>query len=174
MKSWLVVFLALLVLGTTPANSPRRKEVQQRWSYVSFDNPKVSLVLQRQPDQASIRDLGFDATYCKDDEGIFCFEAAGIKFAVPKDFEASKTSQTWSFHGHSFIATPMRFQPTVLGQRLDVLYIDSVGQKLRFFYSKERGLIGIKGLGDESRPTLLLEDFCGFAAAKKCGVNYGI
>ncbi len=114
-------------------------------------------------------DLGFDAIFCKDDEAIFCFEAVGVKFAVPKIFEPSKTSQTWSFHGHSFIATPMRYQPAILGQWLDVFYIDSVGQKLRFFYSKDRGLVGIKQLGDESQTILLLEQFCGFAAAKNCG-----
>ncbi|WP_394781927.1 hypothetical protein [Undibacterium sp.] len=168
MKSWLVVFLALLILGTTPTDGPRRRELQQQWSYVSFDNPKVGFLLRRQPDQASVGDLGFDAIYCKDDEAFFCFEAAGVKFAVPKDFEAPKTSQTWSFHGHSFVATPMRFQPTILGQWLDVFYIDSVGQKMRFFYSKERGLIGIKKLGEKSPPILLVEEFCGFAAAKNC------
>ncbi|MES2070063.1 MAG: hypothetical protein V4488_06925 [Pseudomonadota bacterium] len=173
MKSWLVVFFALVILGTMPADGPLRKELQQQWSYVSFDNPQVSFLLRRQPDQASVGDLGFDATYCKDDEAIFCFEVAGVKFAVPKDFEASKTIRTWSFHGHSFIATPMRFQPAILGQRLDVVYIDSVGQKLRFFYSRKRGLIGMKRLEEDSQPTLLLEEFCGFAAAKNCGESEG-
>jgi hypothetical protein len=142
----------------------------QHWRYVDQIDQLNDIVIQRGPNQSSMGHVGFDAGFCDAKEPFFCFHVGTIKFAVPKDSKAFTNKKSWAFDGHEYVISGTKSM-NILGQQIQVFYVDSATQsiKLRFYYSAERGLIAIRGLGTEFNRLLILEERCGFAAPASCG-----
>lgn len=162
-----VVSTAVVAIGLILCSLNSLAQTNWNYSYpldwksnFSFDKKSGKLISGR---------LMLELKFCSAQEKYVCFQSSMMNFAVPKGLQTNERA-SWSYRGHSYDGLPLSVPFQILGQEIRVYQIDSSTQvpKMRFFYSKERGLIGFKVLGDEEKVLFLSVSACGFGAPRSC------
>lgn len=133
----------------------------QTYDYVNLFNKRHTISIQISPAFFATGDLAIDAEFCGRGDFFICVTSEAFNFAVPieKKFDVSK----WDYRGYVY---ELKKQETleVFGQTLKVWVIESTqgAKKLRYLYSKNRGLMAISmEMGGESK-TFVSQKFAGF------------
>jgi hypothetical protein len=113
---------------------------------------------------------GAIADFCPSNSKFSCFATKEIAFSIPRDRALLGKGSEWIEGGHRFIVQAVDEEIVLIGQRLNVLRIESPTQQpaLQFWFEINRGLVGIQGLDGPTRRLFLLRERCGFASDPKC------
>lgn len=136
--------------------------------YRSFpiDGVHSEVRLDRNRGKLTLGDLMVDLQICADAESFKCFSSEFLSFAVPKDLVSPTAPWTVGEVEYRLVGYS---EEMFLGQAAGVFAITARinDTDLVFYYTKQRGLLGISGLNAGS--TLLLSiEYCGFGAANDC------
>lgn len=166
-KHEVVMSFVLFAIGLLFCSSNAFAQTVWNYSYpldwksnFSFDKSSGKLISGR---------MNLDLKFCSAQEKFICFQSDMMNFSVPIDVHTNE-KLSWSYRGHAYDGSPLSVPFQILGQKVKVYQIDSTTQdpKMRFFYSKNRGLVGFKVLGDEENVFFLSVDACGFGASRSC------
>lgn len=137
------------------------------WVYYDARDPKSQFVLQRAPDRSAWLDIGGEATFCEKSSRMECFNAAGLRFAIPKIL-ADDTIE-WRHDGGSYRVVS-KGRRRLLGRVYTIYLIDTELEQyqIRFIFSREAGLLGIATAKPKPGMFLLLDGSCGFGAPPSC------
>jgi hypothetical protein len=141
----------------------------ETWAYRYPVERNSGFSISKDLKKIEIGNLILNAEFCKKSDPYICVETESLNFAVPRNLSVTDKS-AWSHGSHKYEAVLIRVPLRVLGRDIKIYQIDSPTQnpKMRFYYSKERGLIGAKVLDHDEKALLLLEEACGFGAPGAC------
>lgn len=164
LKAVVVVFAMIL--------APLVAAAEGRWAYRYPIERDSGFSISKRAEKLKIGSLMLDVKFCSKADRYICFESEGMSFSVPRDL-STKDTASWSHGNHRYDAALMRAPLKILGTNVKIYQIDSPTQdpRMRFFYSKERGLVGAKVLNSDEKVLLLLEQACGFGASHACAAK---
>jgi hypothetical protein len=136
----------------------------ESWIYADLSNPPSQLFL-------SLHGFGPEGRrvpvrICEPSSEYRCIVAEGFQFAVPEDLASRRQ---WTHDGVNYsVRRTEKF--SLLGAPVHVYFIEQVGkdQTWTFLYDSSRGLIGMQLRAKTINRLYVLENKCGFAAAKSC------
>lgn len=138
------------------------------WVYRSISEEANSpeIVIDGIDGRLSVGDLGVSLNVCSGGSAYVCFGSEFLSFAVPRDL--SEISKTWVYDDVEYFVQRYSNE-MLLGQDLNLYIINakSKNNNLVYYYSTERGLIGIGNAKDKGQP-LLSVDYCGFGPLDGC------
>lgn len=154
-----IVLLAasLAVIGPAAAQS---------FEYANVLNSKHLVTIQMTPALVASGDRASDARFCKTVDGFVCVNSDWFSVAFPSGNAA--LPERWEQGGREYRLVG-REKLVLLGVRRDVLHIESVhkGQKYRYLYSREHGLVGFSAEIDGQPVTFMSQRAIGFGALRK-------
>jgi hypothetical protein len=160
--------LVLLLLIVAAHLMPLPASAGTSWTYGIPGNGQSGFTISKTKKTMEIGSLKLDVKFCDEMSAYLCFESEGLSFAVPRAL--GNKEQSWASGGQRYTAVPVRVPLRIFGKTVSVYQIDSITQnpQMRFFYSKEKGLVVAKVLDEKNKSLLFLEEACGFGAPRRC------
>ena len=140
------------------------------YTYVDLSTQSGQIGVDPGRKQVVVGHHGIAADFCGSDSKFTCFATKEIVFSIPRDRALYRMGVGWEFGGHRFVINGADEEVLLVGQRMNILRIDSPTQQppLQFWFDKSRGLVGIQGLESPTRRLFLLRERCGFGSGLKC------
>jgi len=134
--------------------------------YTDLFNPPTQIIFEN--NHVTAFDLLSPLKRCAVKSKFICFNANGLKFAIPKN---PAEQQRWSYDGVTYTRKKMQ-KMGVLGQEVTVYFIQQQGKNgtLEFIYSMERGLLAFGGVFEKPK-FFFLENDCGFGSPSDCNLK---
>ncbi len=133
----------------------------QTYDYVNLFNKRHTISIQISPAFFASGDRAIDAEICGRNDSFICVTSDAFNFAVPIARKADVSK--WEYKGYAY---ELKKQETLeaFGQALNVWIIESNqgAKKLRYLYSKKRGVMAISIEIDGESQTFVSQKFAGF------------